>query len=247
MLALLEKNASDPRIVLNGEAAGANRSFGVFGEANPSTGGPGVKPPVMYGWQGLAYDAESGLWNNGVRTYSPNLGTFMSQDPMGVDGGINLYGSRNNNPLIYTDPFGMTASLPTDHMHGGPPIPGGGLGRALAKAAEKAWEWFKNSLKPPKPLSVAERAAAISKQINKNSVTIKYEGGHTRYDLRGAAHWDVETPHLLRYKRNVNPRDPSKSNIGPATNLPERIRMEDLDLVEEFLLKNHPGYIKVKP
>jgi len=45
---------------------------------------------------------------NRNRYYSPALGRFISKDPIGFNGGMNLYGYVANNPLIYTDPFGLT-------------------------------------------------------------------------------------------------------------------------------------------
>ena len=41
------------------------------------------------------------------RYYNPQVGRFTSQDPIGFNGGNNLYGYANLNPLIYTDPWGL--------------------------------------------------------------------------------------------------------------------------------------------
>lgn len=92
--------------VLNGDPAGPWHSFGLFGEVNANVQISPTSDPVMYGWQGLQYDAAMGQWNNRARMYHQNIGTFTSQDPSGIDGGLNLYGSRLNNPLKYLDPTG---------------------------------------------------------------------------------------------------------------------------------------------
>lgn len=98
--------------VLNGEVAGSGHSFGIFGEV---LGTPpalsATSSPVMYGWQGLSYDAESGQWDNKARQYNQNTGTFASQDPIGIAGGLNVYGSRRNNPLRFADPFGEDVTV----------------------------------------------------------------------------------------------------------------------------------------
>jgi len=36
----------------------------------------------------------------------------MSEDPIGFDGGLNLYGYVGNSPMMYTDPSGQLAFLP---------------------------------------------------------------------------------------------------------------------------------------
>ena len=53
--------------------------------------------------------------------------------------------------------------------------------------------------------SLKEQAQTIKNTINggKNSITIKRNDGHTRYDLDGKAHAGVETPHSQSYKNNI--------------------------------------------
>ncbi len=36
----------------------------------------------------------------------------MSEDPIGFEGGLNLYGYVGNSPMMYTDPSGQLAFLP---------------------------------------------------------------------------------------------------------------------------------------
>ena len=43
---------------------------------------------------------------SGLRYYSPRLGRFVSQDPIGEDGGINLYGFVQNGPIGRYDYLG---------------------------------------------------------------------------------------------------------------------------------------------
>ena len=44
------------------------------------------------------------------RLYSPVLRRFLSADPLGIDGGLNLYAYANGDPLAYIDPLGLCAS-----------------------------------------------------------------------------------------------------------------------------------------
>ena len=41
------------------------------------------------------------------RAYEPNLQRWIQRDPIGEQGGINLYGFVGNNSLGYVDPLGL--------------------------------------------------------------------------------------------------------------------------------------------
>jgi RHS repeat-associated protein len=55
-------------------------------------------------------DEGGGLFYMKNRFYDANTGRFLQRDPIGFEGGINLYAYANGNPLSYIDPNG-TASL----------------------------------------------------------------------------------------------------------------------------------------
>jgi len=52
------------------------------------------------------YDEKTGLSYYGYRYYSPTLGRWITRDPIGERGGINLYGFSNDNPVNFIDPYG---------------------------------------------------------------------------------------------------------------------------------------------
>ena len=64
-----------------------------------------VTQPIRF--QGQWHDEESGLYYNRHRYYDPQQGRYISQDPIGLSGGTNLYGYVTN-PTGMVDPLGLS-------------------------------------------------------------------------------------------------------------------------------------------
>jgi RHS repeat-associated protein len=75
-----------------------------FGEKTAST--TGVANPFTYAGEYGVTDEGSGLYFMRNRWYSPALGRFIQQDPIGLDGGSNLYAYTGNGPTNNLDPEG---------------------------------------------------------------------------------------------------------------------------------------------
>ena len=73
---------------------------------------PNFKQPFAY--TGREWDEESGLYFYRARYYDSGIGAFISKDPIGIAGGINLYAYVDGNPVSNTDPLGLMVigSLP---------------------------------------------------------------------------------------------------------------------------------------
>jgi RHS repeat-associated protein len=56
---------------------------------------------------GQYYDAETGNHYNGARYYDPRTGRYLTPDPIGLDGGINLFSYVENNPIGEIDTEGL--------------------------------------------------------------------------------------------------------------------------------------------
>ena len=56
---------------------------------------------------GQYYDRETGLHYNYFRDYDPGTGRYIEADPIGLEGGINLYLYANAAPTMYSDPLGL--------------------------------------------------------------------------------------------------------------------------------------------
>lgn len=93
----------------NGKLAQA-QSFGPFGELFSSSGTS--KNPMQF--TGREQDSETGLYYYRARYYDPDLGRFISEDPIGFNGGINFYAYVGNNPLGANDPSGKTINKVLD-------------------------------------------------------------------------------------------------------------------------------------
>ena len=57
---------------------------------------------------GQWYDEESGLHYNRYRCYDPQQGKYITQDPIGLKGGLNMY-RYPQNPVQFIDPLGLDA------------------------------------------------------------------------------------------------------------------------------------------
>jgi RHS repeat-associated protein len=82
-------------------------AFGVRASTDNST-----DPYSGFGAQwGYYRDSETGLSLLGERYYDASQGRFLNRDPIGYDGGLNLYAYTENNPLIGWDPWGTNTWL----------------------------------------------------------------------------------------------------------------------------------------
>ena len=57
-------------------------------------------------FQGREYSWSTGLYNFRARWYDPETGRWLSNDPIGISGGLNQYVFCANNPVNMTDPDG---------------------------------------------------------------------------------------------------------------------------------------------
>jgi RHS repeat-associated protein len=64
-------------------------------------------------YPGQYWDAETGLHYNFYRYYDPEIGRYISTDPIGFSGGINIYTYARRNPLMFINSDGFESHLAT--------------------------------------------------------------------------------------------------------------------------------------
>ncbi|HEX7794241.1 MAG TPA: RHS repeat-associated core domain-containing protein [Vicinamibacterales bacterium] len=62
-------------------------------------------------FQARPYDQETGLYYYRARYYDPTLARFISEDPIGLAGGVNPYVFVGNDPINDTDPTGLDSEI----------------------------------------------------------------------------------------------------------------------------------------
>jgi RHS repeat-associated protein len=72
-----------------------------------SFGGSIASTRTRYDFTGRERDSETGLIYYRARWYDSSQGRFISEDPEGLAGGLNLYVYAENNPIDSSDPFGL--------------------------------------------------------------------------------------------------------------------------------------------
>ncbi|GAB3423524.1 RHS repeat-associated core domain-containing protein [Flindersiella endophytica] len=81
-------------------------AYDLFG--NTSNSAPTDSNPIRWTGRISGPTMPASLQDNRARLYSPKLMRFISEDPIGFDGGYNLYEYAAGDPVDFTDPFGTT-------------------------------------------------------------------------------------------------------------------------------------------
>jgi RHS repeat-associated protein len=86
------------------------RCAGVYWKTRPFAFVQNGGDPTIVPWHGTLKD--DGMDGTGTlyrrnRTVSPETGRFTQEDPIGLAGGLNLYGFAGGDPVNFSDPFGL--------------------------------------------------------------------------------------------------------------------------------------------
>ncbi len=95
-----------------------------------------VSNPFRYVGKFGVIDDENGLLYMRARYYDSEIGRFIVKDPIGFDGGVNLYGYVHNNPVNLIDPFGLLT-----FQLGGSANAGAGAGGTIGSGIVVGLSW----------------------------------------------------------------------------------------------------------
>ena len=84
--------------------------YGPFGESIRATGSKVDLFDFRFSTKPI--DQETGLVVYQLRYYNPQTGRWLNKDPIGEDGGLNLYGMVNNDTINYVDVHGLRGFRP---------------------------------------------------------------------------------------------------------------------------------------
>ena len=95
------------RIISRGRVGVARFEYDDWGNILSSTSSIPALARNRYRFQGREWSAATGLTNFRARWYDSVTGRWLSKDPIGLSGGLNLYAFCDNNPIGSRDPFGQ--------------------------------------------------------------------------------------------------------------------------------------------
>ena len=107
-----------------------------YDEWGQSTVVVGAEDFQPFGFAGGLRDVHTGLTRFGARDYDPTIGRFVTSDPIGLGGGLNVYLYADANPVSYVDQSGLyaTAVLGVGIRAVGGRAAAGAVGRPIARA-----------------------------------------------------------------------------------------------------------------
>ncbi|ECA0692761.1 TPA: RHS domain-containing protein, partial [Salmonella enterica subsp. enterica serovar Kiambu] len=122
-------------------------------------------------FQGQYLDRETGLHYNLYRFYDPDIGKFISGDPISIRGGINLY-QYAPNPLSWIDPLGLKC------------------GSSYEQARNKALKWLEERGFKAERVNIGKFGSTRGKPVGMTTADGK-TGFRIEYDERSGAHINV--------------------------------------------------------
>lgn len=164
------------------------------------------------------------------RVYDPKTGRFTQEDPLGLGGGVNLYGFANGDPANYSDPFGL---CPACLVVAG--------AWALYESVSAAYDVYRAGK------TVLDPAASAGKKIGSVALAavglVAPGGGYTALDDLADAAKAIDRSGLSAAGRALTKhaagQRPGSSAFGRLRGSPAQINATAQEIVEDIL--TNPG------
>lgn len=143
--------------------------------------GQSIENPLRF--QGQYADTETGLHYNRYRYYDPSAGQYISQDPIRLGGGLNLY-AYGHNPLDWSDPFGLTGTPRQGGTHG--QVRGDHVGQGGEVNHVPAYASYKNRTYNGKPVPGHSAGPAMLMEYDDHRLTKSCSSSHAAKRYRAA-------------------------------------------------------------
>jgi uncharacterized protein RhaS with RHS repeats len=161
------------------------------------------------------------------RAYDPNLQRWLTRDPIGEQGGINLYQFVLNDPLNFIDPFGlsqrdinviinMSQQFIQDLNQQGKRLNDGHLNNMISSAqmAQSALNDAlgnkdkANDIDKKRKMGCGEQAAALGAFLRDKDYRLVYDWKFFLVESTGAAAGSLPEPHQFLMAQSNDPSDP---------------------------------------
>ena len=161
---------------------------------------PGLNPEgyvsIPFLFQGQYYDYETGLAYNRFRYYDPELGRYISEDPIGLAGGIKLYGYVENCHICY-DLFGLAKA------NGGNAPRHGGFHHN--RVIDEHIECLKKDITIKNIRKNQQQVDNKGNVVGKNRPDIQFDKGYIHYTIE----YDTTEKGSLKHQKQSPVNDPS--------------------------------------
>ncbi|ANI58005.1 RHS repeat-associated core domain-containing protein [Pseudomonas sp. GR 6-02] len=186
--------------------------YNAYGKVTHQTFGGGEQLEQPLRFQGQYFDAESGLHYNRHRYYDPEVGRYLTPDPIKLAGGLNQY-QYTPNPTGWVDPLGLSGNCPP------PNKPGCGAPDDTTGARVDEGE-------PQLPKLTGEQRRARIDELAEANAKRRVEEMEAKYDMHTVKKHSSEISDQALNQRAVNGADPHTGEVpkGARGNLSSQFR-----------------------